>query len=128
MPRPSERPPARRGETPVLDAAAFDDFAALFHRDELRGVIEEWHADSVDALGAIAEALARDDREQIGELAHRTAGGGLAIGAILLAQACERLRASAESGGRVGDAQIAPVRTAIAATYAALTEAAAAKR
>ncbi len=45
MPRPSERPTARRGETPVLDAAAFDDFAALFHRDELRGVIEEWHAE-----------------------------------------------------------------------------------
>jgi HPt (histidine-containing phosphotransfer) domain-containing protein len=111
------------GADDVLDRAAFDDFAALFDRDELRGVIEEWRADSEKALAAIADARARDDRAQIGELAHRAAGGAMAIGASVMARACEQLRAAAESGGEVDDAAVARVRAAVEATYAAMTDA-----
>jgi HPt (histidine-containing phosphotransfer) domain-containing protein len=107
----------------VLDRVAFDDFAGLFERGELRGVIEEWHANSQKALAAIADARARGDAAQIGELAHRAAGGAMAIGATALARAAERLRAVAESGGSVGDDAIAPVREAVTATYAAMTAA-----
>jgi HPt (histidine-containing phosphotransfer) domain-containing protein len=111
------------GTDDVLDRAAFDDFAGLFHRDELRGVIEEWHADSEKALAAIADARSRDDRAQIGELAHRAAGGAMAIGASAMARACEQLRAAAESGAAVDDAAVARVRAAVQATYAAMTDA-----
>lgn len=113
-----------KDETVVLDRVTFDDFAGLFDDSELRDVIEEWHADCAKALDAIAAARASGDNARIGELAHRAAGGGLAIGATALARACERLRASAESGGPVTDGEIAPVRAAVAATYAALTDAA----
>ena len=111
-------------DTVVLDRGAFADFAGLFSDAELREVIDEWHADSAKALDAITAAHACGDNARIGDLAHRAAGGGLAIGAIALARACERLRASAESGAAVGDDEIAPVRAAVAATYAALTDAA----
>ena len=109
--------------TEVLDRAAFDDFAGLFSADELHDVIEEWHADSRRALEAIAAALARDDRAQVGEIAHRAAGGGLALGATSFAAACERLRAHAEGGDPVSDADVAAVRDAVAATYLAMTDA-----
>jgi HPt (histidine-containing phosphotransfer) domain-containing protein len=113
-----------RHPTPVLDRAAFDEFAGLFDEEELRDMIEQWRADSAAALDAIAAALARDDRAQIGEVAHRTAGGGLALGATALAQACEGLRMTAESGRPVTDADIAQVRSAVEATYAAMSAAA----
>jgi HPt (histidine-containing phosphotransfer) domain-containing protein len=103
----------------VLDREAFADFAGLFRRDELRGVIEEWHADSERSLAAIADAQARDDRRQIGELAHRAAGGAMAIGATDMVRACERLRAAAESGGATDEA-VARVRDAVRATYDAM--------
>lgn len=112
----------------VLDRVAFDDFAGLFDDAELRDVVEQWHADGVRVLDAIDAAHASGDNVKIGELAHRAAGGGLAIGATALARACEHLRASAESGGAVTDDEIAPVRAAIAATYAALTDATAGDR
>jgi len=81
-------------------------------------------ADSAAALDAIAGALARDDRARIGDVAHRTAGGGLALGATELARACEGLRRIAESARPVTDADVAQVRTAVDATYAAMTAAA----
>jgi HPt (histidine-containing phosphotransfer) domain-containing protein len=114
-----------KDETAVLDRVTFDDFAGLFNDSELREVIEEWHADSANALAALAAAHASGDNARIGALAHRAAGGALAIGATTLAEACERLRASAESGAAVTDDELAPVRAAVAATYAALTAAAA---
>ena len=112
----------------VLDRVTFDDFAGLFDAGELRDVIAQWHADSAKALDAIAAAHAAGDNGTIGELAHRAAGGGLAIGATALARACERLRASAESGGPVTGDEIAAVRAAVAATHAALTDATAGRR
>lgn len=108
----------------VLDRAAFHDFAGLFSPDELHNVIEEWHADSRRALDAIAESLARDDRARVGAIAHRAAGGGLALGATAFAAVCERLRARAEGGEPVTDADVAAVRDAVAATYLAMSEAA----
>ena len=110
--------------TAVLDAAAFGAFASLFDAAELREVVEEWHADSVNALGVMTRAQASGDDAQIGELAHRTAGGGLALGATALARACETLRAAAESGRPVRAAQLDPVADAVAATYAAMIAAA----
>jgi HPt (histidine-containing phosphotransfer) domain-containing protein len=111
--------------TAMIDRAAFDDFADLFDAAELRDVIEQWHDDSANALEAIAQAQAEGDGARIGQLAHRAAGGGMALGATALARSCERLRAAAESGAPVTDAEIEPVRAAVAATYAALTDAAA---
>ncbi|CAN5233467.1 hypothetical protein BH20ACT16_BH20ACT16_14960 [soil metagenome] len=116
-------PMAKNGSA-VLDRVAFDDFAGLFDAAELRAVIEQWHDDSASALDAIAQAQARGDRAQIGQLAHRAAGGGMALGATALVRTCERLRHAAESGAPVTDAEIAPLREAVAATYAALTDAA----
>jgi HPt (histidine-containing phosphotransfer) domain-containing protein len=113
---------------PVLDRATFEEFAELFDSEELPGVIARWHADSAAALAAIAEALAGDDRARVGEIAHRTAGGALALGATSLASACERLRVTAESGGAVTEADLAQVRAAVAATHAAMTNAAAGGR
>lgn len=112
----------------VLDRVTFDDFAGLFDAVELRDIIDRWHADNVKAIEAIAAAHASGDSARIGELAHRAAGGAMAIGATALTRACERLRASAESGEPVTDDEIAPVREAVAATYAALTHAAAGSR
>ena len=114
-----------RHTTPVLDRAAFDEFADLFDEDELRDVIEQWRADSAAALDAIAGALVRNDRARIGEVAHRTGGGGLALGATAVARACEGLRVNAESGGRMTDADIAQLRAAVEATYTAMNAAAA---
>ena len=108
----------------VLDRATFDDFADLFDADELRGMIEEWRADTDGALHAIAEARAGGDMARIGEIAHRAAGGALALGATAFASACERLRASAESGGDVSDRDVAAVRESATATHAAMTAAA----
>ena len=48
----------------------------------------------------------------------------MALGATALAHTCELLRRAAESGAPVTDAEIAPLREAVAATYAALTDAA----
>ena len=110
-------------EDEVLDRVAFADFAGLFSAGELRDVIEEWHADSRRALDAIAESLARDDGAQVGDIAHRAAGGGLALGATAFAAACERLRAHAEGADPVTDADVAAVRDAVAATYLAMSEA-----
>ncbi len=110
-------------ETGVLDRVTFDDFAGLLDDSELRDVIDRWHADNVKAIEVIAAAHASGDNARIGELAHRAAGGAMAIGATALTRACERLRASAESGGPVTDDDIAPVREAIAATNSALSDA-----
>jgi HPt (histidine-containing phosphotransfer) domain-containing protein len=115
-------------QTPVLDRAAFDEFAALFDAAELREMIEDWHADNEAALAAIAAALAREDGGRIGEIAHRATGGALALGAIRLARACERLRVAAESPTPVTAADVAPVRAAVEATHAAMTDAAARTR
>lgn len=114
------------GPDAVLDRATFDDFAGLFDDAELREVIDDWYADSLKALAALDAARAAGDSARIGDLAHGAAGGGMAIGAIALALACERLRASAESGGSITDGELAAVREAVAATYAALTDATAA--
>ncbi|HVF79776.1 MAG TPA: Hpt domain-containing protein [Solirubrobacteraceae bacterium] len=111
--------------TALIDRETFDDFADLFNAAELREVIEEWHADCAKALDAIAQAQAEGDSARIGQLAHRAAGGGMALGATALARTCERLRAAAESGAPVTDEEIAPVREAVEATYTALADAAA---
>lgn len=115
-------------ESALLDRATFDDFAGLFERAELRDVVDEWHDDSTRALAAIEQARAGGDRARIAEIAHRTAGGGMAVGAIALARACERLRAAAHSADPIGDRPIAAVREAVALTYAALMQAAADSR
>jgi HPt (histidine-containing phosphotransfer) domain-containing protein len=112
------------GDDEVLDRTAFDDFAGLFDAAELRDVIEEWHADSLKALDAISAARARGDRVQIGELAHRAAGGAQALGATALASACERLRALADSGDDVDEGAVLAVRDAVHATHAAMDAAA----
>jgi len=112
-----------KDETVVLDRVTFDDFAGLFDAVELRDVIDRWHADNVQAIEVIAAAHASGDSARIGELAHRAAGGAMAIGATALTRACVRLRASAESGKPVTDDEIAPVREAVAATYSALRDA-----
>jgi HPt (histidine-containing phosphotransfer) domain-containing protein len=104
----------------VLHRPAFDDFAGLFDDDELSEMIEQWHADSLAALSTIADALAQDDRAKIGELAHRAAGGALALGATAMARACEGLRAAAESGGAVTAADVGQVRATVTATHAAM--------
>lgn len=108
----------------VLDRATFDDFAGLFDPGELRGIVAEWRADTARALEAIAEARAGGDLERIGEIAHRAAGGALALGATAFASACERLRASAEATGDVSDRDVAAVRESAAATHAAMSAAA----
>jgi|GEM_PF-2940578 len=106
--------------TSVLDRDAFDDFAGLFTACELVEMIEQWHADSLVALSAIAHALAHDDRARIGELAHRAAGGALALGATAMARTCEGLRSAAESGGAVTAADVAQVRAMVTATHEAM--------
>ncbi|MFP5361986.1 MAG: Hpt domain-containing protein [Thermoleophilia bacterium] len=116
-------------EPELLDRATFDDFAGLFEPAELREVVDEWHDDSGRALAAIEQARAGGDRARIADIAHRTAGGGMAIGALALARACERLRAAASSPGPVGaepvgEPQVAAVREALALTYDALIQAA----
>ncbi len=107
----------------LLDRALFDEFAELFDRDEMRDVIAEWHADVASALGLMEAALERDDTGEVARVAHRTAGGGLALGATNLAAVCEALRALAESGTLTAD-DIDRVREAAAATHRALADAA----
>jgi HPt (histidine-containing phosphotransfer) domain-containing protein len=107
----------------VLDRALFDEFAELFDHDEMRDVIEEWHADVSRALRAIEDALRRDDPAEVACVAHRTAGGGLAIGATSLAAVCDGLRELAESGAGVTPDDIERVRSAAEATHRALEDA-----
>lgn len=117
--RPDEHEPgADAGE--ILDAAAFADFADLFDPPELRRMIEEWRTETVEALDAIAEALRHDDRALIGAIAHRSAGGGLTLGAIAFARDCERLRANAEADGTVTGADVTALRDRVAEAYAAM--------
>jgi hypothetical protein len=68
----------------------------------------------------MTDALACADVKRIGEIAHRVAGGGLALGAMALARRCEGLRATAESGEAVTAADIAQVRDVVEATYVAM--------
>jgi HPt (histidine-containing phosphotransfer) domain-containing protein len=107
-----------------LNRALFDEFAELFDRDEMRGVIVEWHADVASALGLIDDARKRDDPAEVARVAHRTAGGGLALGATSFAAVCEGLRARAEAGEDLTDEDVERVREAAAATHRALEDAA----
>jgi HPt (histidine-containing phosphotransfer) domain-containing protein len=102
----------------------FDEFADLFDSQEMRDVIEEWHADVSSALALIEDALRRGDRAEVARVAHRTAGGGLALGATSLADVCEGLRAQAESDGDVTEEDVDRVRRSAAATHRALEAAA----
>ena len=111
-------------ESALLDRALFDAFAELFDADEMRDVIQEWHADISAALVLIEQARERDDPAEIARVAHRTAGGGLALGATNLAAACEQLRAQAESGAGVTSDDVDRVRRAAEATHRALSNAA----
>jgi HPt (histidine-containing phosphotransfer) domain-containing protein len=110
-------------DSALLDRALFDEFAELFDADEMRDVIAEWHADVNSALAIIEDALERGDPAEVARVAHRTAGGGLALGATSLAAACERLRAQAESGEGLTSEDIDRVRRAAEATHRALTDA-----
>jgi len=111
-------------EAAVLDRAVFDEFADLFDRDEIRDVIKEWHADVSRALQAIEDARRRDDPAEVACVAHRTAGGGLALGATSLAAVCDGLRELAESGAAVTADDIERVRRAAEAAHRALEDAA----
>jgi HPt (histidine-containing phosphotransfer) domain-containing protein len=111
-------------QTALLDRPLFDEFAELFDRDEMRDVIGEWHADVSKALQVLDEARQRDDSAEVARVAHRTAGGGLALGATCLAALCEDLRARADSGAEVTWEDIDKLRRAAEATHRALTEAA----
>lgn len=108
----------------VLDRAAFDGFAELFDAAELRDVIAEWHADAQAGITRICGSLARGDLAEIGQVAHRAAGGSLALGAVGLAALWEQLRGAAESGRGVQVADLDSVRAAIEATQRALCAAA----
>jgi HPt (histidine-containing phosphotransfer) domain-containing protein len=110
-------------DSELLDRALFDEFAELFDPDEMRDVVHEWHADVSSALATIEEALQRDDPAEVARVAHRTAGGGLALGATSLAAVCEGLRARAESGDGVTSDDIDRVRRAAEATHRALAAA-----
>lgn len=107
----------------LLDRVLFDEFAELFARDEMRDVIEEWHRDMGTALQAMTDALARDDLAELARVAHRTAGGGLALGATSFAEVCEGLRARAESGADVTPEDVEHIRCAADATHRALEDA-----
>ncbi len=111
-------------DSALLDRALFDEFADLFDADEMRDVIAEWHADVASALELIEEARRRGDPAEVARVAHRTAGGGLALGATRLAAVCEGLRATAESGAGVTGDDIDRVRHSAAETYRALAAAA----
>ncbi|MDX6704728.1 MAG: hypothetical protein QOK16_2385 [Solirubrobacteraceae bacterium] len=108
----------------MLDRNAFDAFAELFDDVELREVIAEWHADAQKALSRIAGSLERSDLAEIGQVAHRAAGGSLALGASELAALWEQLRGAAESGRGVGVAELDRVRATVEATKRALCAAA----
>lgn len=108
----------------LLDQVLFDEFADLFAPDEMRDVIAEWHADVGAALGLMETALERGDLAEVGRVAHRTAGGGLALGATSFADVCEALRARADSSDGVTADDLAVVRRAGEATHRALTDAA----
>lgn len=107
----------------LLDRALFDEFADLFDADEMRDVIEEWHSDVQRALTIIEDARERGDGAEVARVAHRTAGGGLALGATNLAAVCEGLRAHAESGAELTSEDVDRVRRAADATHRALTDA-----
>jgi HPt (histidine-containing phosphotransfer) domain-containing protein len=108
----------------LVDRALFDEFADLFDAEEMRDVIGEWYADVESALGLIDDALRRYDAADVARVAHRTAGGGLALGATSFAAECEQLRARADSGAELTAEHIARIRDAAAATHRALSDAA----
>ncbi len=118
---------AQADDVPVLDRAAFDDFAGLFEAGEMLEMLGEWRADCAGALERIADGLRGGDRAVVGEAAHRMAGGALALGATGLARRCEGLRAAAESGGALDDGDVARLRTHVDATLALMTAAVAAR-
>ena len=108
----------------VLDRALFEEYAELLDHDEMRDVIAEWHADLQTALRSIHDALERDDPAAVARVSHRTAGGGLALGARSFAAACEGLRDRAESGASVTARDVERVRAAAEAAHRALADAA----
>jgi HPt (histidine-containing phosphotransfer) domain-containing protein len=107
-----------------LDRSAFDEFAGLCDAAELREVIAEWHADAERSLTRISGSLQRGDLAEIGQVAHRAAGGSLALGASALAALWEQLRGAAESGRGVDGTDLERVRAAVEATQRALNAAA----
>jgi HPt (histidine-containing phosphotransfer) domain-containing protein len=112
------------GDPARLDRNAFDEFAELCDAAELREVIAEWHADAEGSLARISRSLQRGDLAEIGQVAHRAAGGSLALGALALAALWEQLRGAAESGHGVDAADLEHVRDALEATQLALYAAA----
>jgi HPt (histidine-containing phosphotransfer) domain-containing protein len=108
----------------MLDRNAFDAFAELFDEAELREVIAEWHVDAETALARISDSLERGDLAEIGQVAHRAAGGSLALGASALAALWEQLRGAAESGRGIELAELDRVRAMVEATKRALCAAA----
>lgn len=107
----------------LLDRALFEEFAELFDHDEMRDVVEEWRSDLDTALQVVSDALARGDVDEVARVAHRTAGGGLALGATSFAAVCEGLRERAESGVDVTPEDVEDVRCAAEATHRALVAA-----
>lgn len=109
-------------ESPLLNRAVFEDFASLFDAAELVEMLAQWHADCAVALASMIEALGRGDLAGVGELAHRAAGGALALGATGLARACEGLRSAAESadGAMVSLADVEELRAVVEASYVAM--------
>ncbi|HEX8158163.1 MAG TPA: Hpt domain-containing protein, partial [Solirubrobacteraceae bacterium] len=83
-----------------------------------------WHADAQTALARIAGSLERGDLAEIGQIAHRAAGGSLALGASALAALWEQLRGAAESGRGVDVGELERVRATVEATKRALCAAA----
>jgi HPt (histidine-containing phosphotransfer) domain-containing protein len=104
----------------MLDRHAFNAFAELFEAAELREVVAEWHADAQTSLSRITGLLECGDIAEIGQVAHRAAGGSLALGASALAALWEQLCGAAESGCGVDAADLERVHAALQATQRAL--------
>jgi HPt (histidine-containing phosphotransfer) domain-containing protein len=125
LPGDCERTAAAQLDRPaVLDQEVLRQLAALGRRrgrDVLGQSLDLFESQVPAIERALADAARAADPRDLAALAHRLKGSALALGALRLAAACERMERSGEAGaGREAALELPELLSALAATRDAL--------
>jgi PAS domain S-box-containing protein len=90
---------------PVLDAPGLEEQCGGLDPDLLRSLFTMFAEQGREQLAKIDDALARDDRDALTAVAHALKGSAAVLGAVRLAELCERICQTAPAGS-AGDLQV----------------------
>ena len=105
----------RRSTDPVIDSAVFDELRAADDPGQstfLVEIVEQFVTDATAGLALLRAALASNDVDAVGRLAHSLKGSSGQLGGVRLASSCSRLETAAadgrldEAGGDLDDVEL----------------------